>query len=387
MTIHVFNPEHDLALADGHAGYSAPESARRFARDCALLPLWYAQADEGVYAPGYDKAWLERMCRRLPALRDVHVVERIGPHDRVEPWGWDAAVAHATGHGDPESIERIRRYAHRRHTTTAMQQLQERLDFPLPAPAEELGDLEQTLAFAERQGKWVFKAPLSGSGRGILMGHGQPTAVQTAWIRSTLRRQGSLMGEAQLDKVQDFAMEFLLTEKECRWAGWSLFGTHGGGAVYAGNLLASDPVLEARLGQLARPEQLESVRRELPDILRRLFPHYEGIVGVDMLLYRAQGSVQIHPMVEMNLRRTMGWVARQLSDRWLAEGSSGAFFIRRVETGEQERLLTKQTECVLENGRLVHGTLVLTPIVAGTGYAAWMEADQQEESAQRHPNL
>ena len=379
MTIHLFNPQHDLAMADGHAGYSAPESARQFAADCAPLPLWYARPGDAVDAPGCDPDWWEKQCALFPDLKEIHIVGRIGRDDRVEPWGWDAAVAHATGHGDPESIERIRRYAHRRHTTTAMQQLQERLDFPLPAPAKELTDMEQVLAFAERQEKWVLKAPLSGSGRGIRMGQGRPDTAQTAWIQRTLRRQESLMGEAQLDKVQDFAMEFLLTENECRWAGWSVFDTHGGGVVYAGNQLAPEAVLEARLGKQIALEQLQAVRRELPGILLRLFPHYQGVIGVDMLLYHRQDTLRLHPMVEMNLRHTMGWVAHELSRSRLAEGSCGRFVVGRTDAAMRRQLAESDAQVTVTGGRVVCGRLALTPIGPDTLYAAWMDVIQQQE--------
>ena len=42
MKLHIFNPDADMALADGKENYIAPASARLMARDLALLPLWYA---------------------------------------------------------------------------------------------------------------------------------------------------------------------------------------------------------------------------------------------------------------------------------------------------------------------------------------------------------
>ena len=51
MEIYIFNPDADLALADGGENYIAPASARLMARDLALLPLWYAEAGSGVLAP------------------------------------------------------------------------------------------------------------------------------------------------------------------------------------------------------------------------------------------------------------------------------------------------------------------------------------------------
>ena len=49
--LYLFNPDHDLALANGSKTYEAPASARQFASDLACLPLWYADAGDKVAAP------------------------------------------------------------------------------------------------------------------------------------------------------------------------------------------------------------------------------------------------------------------------------------------------------------------------------------------------
>jgi hypothetical protein len=42
---------------------------------------------------------------------------------------------------------------------------------------------------------------------------------------------------------------------------------------------------------------------------------YTGFVGVDMFLYRGgEGRVMINPAVEINLRMTMGLIARNIFD-------------------------------------------------------------------------
>ena len=62
MKLYVFNPDADMALADGKENYIAPASARLMARDLALLPLWYAGVGDGVLAPSaYNEAFLQRM--------------------------------------------------------------------------------------------------------------------------------------------------------------------------------------------------------------------------------------------------------------------------------------------------------------------------------------
>ena len=43
-SIFIFNPENDLALANGGPNYTAPPFAQQLRRDLQLLPAWYAPA-------------------------------------------------------------------------------------------------------------------------------------------------------------------------------------------------------------------------------------------------------------------------------------------------------------------------------------------------------
>ncbi|KAA6323183.1 hypothetical protein EZS27_027349, partial [termite gut metagenome] len=40
--LYIFNPDHDLALANNNANYMPSAPARRLSEDLALLPVWYA---------------------------------------------------------------------------------------------------------------------------------------------------------------------------------------------------------------------------------------------------------------------------------------------------------------------------------------------------------
>ena len=92
MKLYIFNPDADLALADGGDNYIAPAAARLMAGDLALLPVWYAGEVDGVWAPSaYNDSFLKRMrdsfaldarlvtYPELPDYADADVV----------PWGWN----------------------------------------------------------------------------------------------------------------------------------------------------------------------------------------------------------------------------------------------------------------------------------------------------------
>ena len=51
MKLHIFNPENDLALADGGANYCPTPAAAYIAYDLASLPLWFAGEQDCVVLP------------------------------------------------------------------------------------------------------------------------------------------------------------------------------------------------------------------------------------------------------------------------------------------------------------------------------------------------
>ena len=49
---------------------------------------------------------------------------------------------------------------------------------------------------------------------------------------------------------------------------------------------------------------------------------YRGPIGLDAMCYKdSQGSIKLHPIVEINARETMGWVAVQMRERFAREGT------------------------------------------------------------------
>ena len=407
--LYYFNPDHDLALANGSAHFQAPESAAAFADDLSLLPCWFAEevASEVLSDQEFsrDLNILGLDVATIPLFSKDKIEEF-----KVEPWGWDMAVRKFflnNGVAEkllptPEKIEEYKKLAHRRLTIAAMDYLRSRSIYPesLPQSAVELSSMSDVNAFASKYKEVVFKAPWSGSGKGVFWSSGALTPSLSGWCKRVIEKQGSVMGEIAYDRVQDFAMEFKVGRGDVVFAGYSLFFTEGSG-IYRGNYLLSNEDIEEELTKWVSKDYLEWIRVELMNFLReKVAKVYNGFVGVDMFVYKecalhnAQPMVlgsgekstiggieqntqgveyRINPVVEFNLRMTMGMVARTIYDRCVVKGAEGMFTIDHCPPGELLRDHCSKTEenpMEIENGRFKKGYFSLCPVVENTVYRA-----------------
>ena len=299
--MNIFNPEHDLCMANGDANFVPPYSALVFGRDCSGLTAWVDEASAS----------------------------------EVIPWGWDAALKRRLRReGVPdvqlpsdEALAVIRRLSRRQMSMKASAFIGTYVRDPLLRPlsyVHELSGIAELVPLVDEFGDAVLKAPLSGSGKGLRWARrGELSASDIGWCRNVIAKQGALMLEKRLDIIQDFAMLFHVGE-HVRFEGYSLFFNDNG--TYKGNVLASDAHILSVLGGLVPGELILQVRKALSLFLNQEFLGlYNGYAGVDMFIYGehdvgpGSGNVRyrLAPCVEINVRMTMGLLARRLFDRHL----------------------------------------------------------------------
>lgn len=315
MSLLFFNPWNDLALASGDAHYTPPASAMQMAQDLRDLPQLWA------------------------------------PHDsrRLSVWGWSPLlVTQLREKGVDEALlpsaEQMAAYRAASSRQTAVRLLARwRERFPeafgngaLVGESKWCTTMQEVSAAVTAYGnEAMLKAPWSGSGRGVHPVHGGVSDKNLAWVTRTLQRQGGVEVEPSYKKVVDFAMEFWSENGQVRYEGLSLFTTTAGG-VYSGNLVASEQEKEQRLVAYIPLEQLAEVRRQLTALLNEALSNellpawYTGPFGVDMMVVSALplAKCAIHPLVELNLRMTMGWIAHLLA-RDLPYGQQRIFRIEQ----------------------------------------------------------
>lgn len=381
-TLCIFNPDHDLALAHGSTHYVSPTSAVKFAADAASLPLWLAE-DAMVCAkqPPLPASFIEMAHRCGLQVQITDTWHEAAQCERILPWGWNHNLARSLQKNGvatalmptDQQLEKIRELSHRRLSRQAMQFLQERLPDTAerPLPATELTSIEEVDHFVSQHGEVVLKMPWSGSGRGLRLIKGTMSSHQRGWAAQSIRKYACVMGELYYSVVQDFAMEFDLSESPF-FCGYSLFTTRHG--AYQENLLLSDSMIEERLSAYVKPSFIHSVREALEEFLAfHVASYYQGVVGVDMFVYQKDGEYYLHPVVELNLRLTMGWAAHRFYQRHVWEGSVGRWRLRYLPAEnallEEDAELRARYPLRVKQGRVVAGYLSLTPVCADTEYA------------------
>lgn len=391
--LYLFNPDHDLALANGDANYMPPASARRMAEDLALLPVWYAQAGSAVLAPSaYNQDFLREMQERLSLPVELMTEPEVSTQQALQPvpWGWNPALKRRlTRLGIVETelpaqayLEELRHLSHRGRAVELLPRLQ--LDDSFCGTSFYLTKPEEWQAFVESHPSCLLKAPLSGSGKGLNWCKGEFTGFISGWCNRVAAYQGGVVAEPIYNKVVDFAMEFFSdVSGRVSFVGYSLFSTNSSGA-YDGNRLLPDEAIERELSAYVCKEAFGRLKQKLEEELSVRFGScYSGYLGVDMLICRfpaEEGKCRIHPCIEINLRMNMGVVAHAIYERYISPASSGRFCITyhpsAGEALQAHRQMEADSPVQIKDGKVMAGYLPLTPVASRSVYRAWVVAEE-----------
>ena len=351
MTLHIFNPEHDIALAANLSNFTAPHAGRQLRNDLGFLPALWAQEGDRVLVQHEESALkaYRRVCHRLVKLgvslitnyefqipkfttHSSEIVIRNSELTSIQPWGWDRAIRRelermgmtASLLPTAEQIEQIRQLSHRRTSAQLLPLLQ--MDGTV-GEAFECTAVEEVTELMQRYGRLVLKAPWSSSGRGVRFCDAarlvnNEELIMNNWVRNVIKTQGSIMAEPYYNKVKDFGMEFEAdAEGRIHYLGLSLFHTVNG--AYVGNILATESVKQEMISRYIPACLLDSIKQTIAE--RLTLNGYVGPFGIDMMIvkpgegnHNSQLSIVncqlgLHPCVEINLRRTMGHVALSIS--------------------------------------------------------------------------
>ena len=283
--IYIFNPEHDLCIANGDENFVPPRSAVGFAKDNMELS--------------------EHMGRPNKQRR------------QIIPWGWNHSLKkRLINEGiDPdtlpseEELQFIRTHSRREFALDVHSRLgcgdSQVIGPNYRIVATSVSEIE---AFISANDSAVLKSPLSGSGKGIRFVRERLSESDEGWCRKTIDKQGSVIVERRFEIIKECAMLFECHHEGIDFIGYSLFESKNG--AYSRNILASNEDIEDMITEYIPRDTLTAIREGLTSILSdTLVGHYEGFLGVDQMICHASYPVFI-PVSEINLRMTMGLIAR-----------------------------------------------------------------------------
>lgn len=332
MTLHIFNPDHELALASDLDNFTPPRAARKLYADLGFLPALWARDGDSVLVDDIDfaAAAYKRVANRMGRFgRRASNVDFVTSSmlnsidiDNVDSWGWNTTLRNfLIRHGidksslpSLETLSDIRLFSHR---STASQLLSLVRTEGMIGEMTRCNSLEEIAQRVGQFGKAVIKAPWSCSGRGVRFV--DVDSINNfnlqGWMKNMLTNQGCLMVEPYYNKVKDFGMEFRsMADGRVEYLGLSLFKTLNG--AYAGNILATEHAKEEMISRYVSKPLLDSIKSRISNASAKIFDgKYVGDFGVDMMIVGRddKNGFLVHPCVEINLRRTMGHVALGIS--------------------------------------------------------------------------
>lgn len=340
MTLHIFNPDHDLALSSGLANFTPPHAGRQLRYDLGWLPALWASNDDYVLTTDACLA-AKSASRRKVHTRHFTDTRQPAPTtiDRIEPWGWNASLRTQLLRWGidqrllptEEKLNDIRLLSHRRTAATLLPMLQTEGTVGI---MDECTTAVQVLERVADHGKAVLKAPWSSSGRGVRFVQSSdlqgPTASTTinGWLHNTLSKQQAVMVEPYYRSQKDFALEFMAHDDgTVNFLGLSLFHTRNG--AYTGNIIATEQAKRKQLSRYVSIALVDTIMEKIchlmPSVLKG---KYQGPFGIDMMV--VAGGL-LHPCIEINLRRTMGHVALAIAQTLNPDNDDELRHVMRIE--------------------------------------------------------
>ena len=367
----IFNPEHELALANNDGNFMPKASTKKLAEDLRFLSFWcdVRHFDQREKSPVNKN-------RFLPSL------EMTG---EISVWGWNKYIRKQlilSGIDknllpSDEYLENTRELSHRKTASEAMIFLRNELkDSILPQPAEILKNITEIEIFAQKYSEIVLKSPYSSSGKGIYFSDKNLSNSILGWCKRTIAQQGCVLGEKRFEVVKNFAMLFQIVDNQTYFVGYSLFETDG--KIYRNNILISDEKIEKKLSNFIEKDLLIAVKQTFVKFFnQKIAQKYSGFLGVDMFVFQENGKNYLNPCVEINLRYTMGLVAHEFYKNLVSSNSEGIFSIDFYENSAEllqnhkQKIIDKPL--IINDNKIIKGYLSLCPVLENTNYRVWVE--------------
>jgi hypothetical protein len=400
--IHLFNPTCEYAVANGSKSWQPNLLLQKMEEDLETLPLFFARPNDVVLIkkvpPPEFLATLKKLNITPPRFLYLKEVAKnpefvSQPKNRLLPWGWSPATHRLL---EPLKLScskefqtspvagwkpEYREIYSKKFALLILKNLLPELPADKVLPPRLISEVCFTKTEIEkcinRWGKIMVKAPWSSSGRGLQKVTETPVA-EKVWekLLGIVNDQGYTIVEPLLEKILDLAFEFELKKGKVFYLGISRFLTDEKGR-YQGNLLNGWP-LEINPEIKAFAETLpEMIIKPLVKLIESslLAKYYEGIFGVDMLIFRDEtGNLRVNPCLEINVKQTMGWLSLQLK-KLISPNKKGVFktfYNQKQSFFEFIKDMEKNNPLKLHNSKIESGFFPLIPVYENTNFGAFI---------------
>jgi hypothetical protein len=296
------NADFEAELAAPAGSYCRLPSFDILNRRLAERLLWLTRPDDALLL---QEPWSEHVQVEAQS-RGVRLISTLRAEPRsariFTPWGWTPSAVAAGARAGAAVVQAIpfpivarvnsKLFSHALEVELGIAQ-------PGAALASTFEELQERVARAcpEPNDKWVVKSPYGFAARDRVLGRGPSLAEpQAKWSRRRLALGETLIFQPWLEVIREYGVVMEISpEGAFEIHGISNLQTNGAGTG-TGYILGRPP----------EPRRAGELERIAGIIGERLFKEgYHGPVGIDAL----EHSRGFHPLLEINARYTMGFVA------------------------------------------------------------------------------
>ncbi|MBM3208025.1 MAG: hypothetical protein FJZ57_05400 [Chlamydiae bacterium] len=179
-----------------------------------------------------------------------------------------------------------------------------------------LTNLEEVkLWIEETPGTKVAKSVFGLSGRGHIFLTDDITDRAISFFIKQWKKKLPIIGEPWVDRILDFSTQWIIhKDKTVDYIGPTICCNDAKGSYQKTIILPNESI----------GENFDPFLKIHKDVCKTILNYlasldFYGNVGIDAMIYNEKGALKLHPVVEINARKTMGYVALMLQRKHFAE--------------------------------------------------------------------
>jgi hypothetical protein len=394
--VYIFHPACEMAVANGTLSFQPNKRIQQFASDLQTLPVYLMNSrDFLLVEPNHVPLARDFFKEWIPAEQIISLNDLTQKADKetvrlnaLRPWGWSPVLHKQLEPLKPYLSSKFRNgtdgkwlpdykpFFSRLYALTLLKELVNIFPKSYFISPEQFAvackTVDHVKALLWQWNKIVMKAPFSASGRGIqVVSADQWRPFHEQWGGGIIKRQGLLMVEPYFNGKIDIAFQYHVSDSgKIGYLGVTFFKTDARGQ-YIGNYLglAHD---SDRLKKMVgfSEQQLVGVAEHILLLLEKsgVSQFHRGYLGVDALVYEDKNKLKrLYPVMEINLRSTMGTLAMALERKYLSSLQTGFMGIHfNPEESFASYYSRRKDEISFR---------ALTPIAESTQFGAWMQIE------------